>query len=83
MQVLYANSGPTYWEGTMAGEILAVDKETPIKVLEEQLLFEVEEESDDNTIAAQVTATYTFKNPPVKRHAQCRWHSPLLESLKA
>lgn len=61
--IAYANSAPTYWIGFPSTGMMAVDKNTPIRVLEENLLFDFTEEVD-NTYSpkAKVNATYEMEN---------------------
>lgn len=59
-----ANSGPTYWQGYPNSEILLIDKQSPIEVIREDLLFDFTgEDNNGHSIDGQVTAIYEMKNP--------------------
>ena len=62
----YANSGPTYWRGYPSYEILTIEENSPIKVLNEDLMFDFTKdeflEYNGYHMPAQVTAKYTMLN---------------------
>nr|WP_312578129.1 hypothetical protein [Sedimentibacter sp.] len=61
--VAYANSAPTYWTDYPSAGIMAVDKNTPIKVLKENLLFDFTDEQDNTySPSAKVSAGYEMEN---------------------
>ena len=64
---LYANSGPIYWNGYPSFEILAIEKNSPIIVDEEDLIFDFTREeyiSQNNySISGLTTVKYTMSNP--------------------
>ena len=37
---VYANSGPVYWQGYPAAEMMSVEPDTPITVESEELVFD-------------------------------------------
>jgi hypothetical protein len=62
--IVVANSGPTYWQGYPASEIMAISKNSPITVKNEDLIFDFsEDEESDYTTRGRVTATYKMANP--------------------
>ncbi len=59
-----ANSGPVYWQGYPASEVIALEKDSPIRVESENLLFDFSGENYNfYTPAAKVTAVYEMFNP--------------------
>lgn len=61
--IVYANSAPTYWTDFPSTGIIAVDENTPIRVLKEDLLFDFTVENDRSySPSAKVTATYEMEN---------------------
>lgn len=62
----YANSGPTYWEGYPTFELLSIEKNSPIVVENEDLVFDFSKkeylERADHSISGLVTATYQMSN---------------------
>lgn len=61
--VVTANSGPTYWQGTSGAELLSIDEDTPIEVIEENLVFDFREIADEGyTISSWITASYEMHN---------------------
>ncbi|MCT8137768.1 hypothetical protein H1D32_08360 [Anaerobacillus sp. CMMVII] len=61
---VFANSGPAYWEGYPSSEIMVIDKNSPIKVENEVLVFDFSESDNySHTINGKVTATYEMANP--------------------
>jgi len=63
-QPVLANSGPTFWQGYPAFEVLAIDENCPIGVEEEKLVFDLRGDNrGDYTIGGQVTASYQMVNP--------------------
>lgn len=62
--VVWANSGPTYWQGYPSSEVLTVDQDCPIGVIGEKLFFDFSDDSiRDYTIWGKVTAAYRMVNP--------------------
>lgn len=60
---VYANSAPVYWEVSPSSSMMAVEKNTPITVLKEQLVFDFRENlPGDFSIRGRVHAEYTMKN---------------------
>ena len=62
----HANSGPTYWSADPSMETLTIDKDSPIKILKEELVFDFSDEFIDrghNSISGLVTANYKMNNP--------------------
>ncbi|NLY50880.1 MAG: hypothetical protein GX062_07760 [Firmicutes bacterium] len=59
-----ANAGPSYWHGYPSYEVLAVDKDCPLQVKSERLLFDLSADSRSSyTVQGQVTAAYRMLNP--------------------
>lgn len=59
-----ANSGPVFWEGFPGAETMAVDKDCPISVTNEQLTFDLSEGTQNSyAVHGQVTARYEMRNP--------------------
>lgn len=60
---VYANSGPSYWEGKQSSEILTIDDNSPIYVESEDLIFDFTDEDYNNySLSAKVTAKYMMSN---------------------
>ncbi|MBE6789110.1 MAG: hypothetical protein E7539_05520 [Ruminococcaceae bacterium] len=67
----FANSGQTSWQGSSNAGTVIFDKDCPIEVEKEKLVFDIPEfpstyyESSEDFLdySASVTAQYTFKNP--------------------
>lgn len=70
--VAFANSGPVYWQGYPASDIMSIEKDSPIKVKGENLVFDFSDcENSDFTISGKVTAAYEMLNPTnVKQSVQ-------------
>lgn len=67
---VHANSGPTYWSADPSMETLTIDKDSPIKILKEELVFDFSDEFMDrghNSISGLVTANYKMNNPTDER----------------
>ncbi|GEM_PF-3218943 len=61
--VVTGNSGPTSWQGTSGAELLSIDEDTPIEVIEENLVFDFREIVDEGyTISSWITASYEMHN---------------------
>lgn len=62
--LVFANSGPTYWQGYPSSNIMTVDKNSPIEIKNENLTFDFShEENDSYSVQADVTAEYNMFNP--------------------
>lgn len=65
--MIHANSGPSYWRGYPSLETLAVEKNSPIEVESEKLVFDFSKEEyinkGDYNLSGLVSATYTMTNP--------------------
>jgi len=62
--LVFANSGPVFWQGYPSSDIMTVDRNSPIEVKSENLIFDFSEESNDSySIQANVTAEYEMTNP--------------------
>ncbi|KAB3539098.1 hypothetical protein F8154_01005 [Alkaliphilus pronyensis] len=60
----FSNSGPVYWGGKSASDILLVDSNSPITVTSENLTFDFSKNQiPDHTIHGEVTAEYVMVNP--------------------
>ena len=69
---IFANSGPTYWEGRPSSQILSIDQNTSITVEKEDLIFDFSVNDDPETrdlygegytLGGKVTASYQMQNP--------------------
>ena len=80
-QIAYANSGPTYWKGYPSSEVLAVDRNCPIKVESEKLSFDLSDDNGyDNTIWGKVQASYEMVNP-TNQETSVKMAFPFVSSL--
>ncbi len=62
--IVFANSGPVYWQGYPSSDIMTVDKNSPIEVRSENLVFDFSDETMDLfSVKAIVTAEYEMANP--------------------
>jgi hypothetical protein len=62
--VVFANSGPVFWQGYPSSEVMSIQENCPIKVESENLVFDFSDcEDDAHTISGKVTATYEMLNP--------------------
>lgn len=65
--MVYANSGPTYWEGYPSLEVLSIQENSPIVVEKEDLIFDFTKpelaKHDDYSKTGLVTAIYEMSNP--------------------
>lgn len=62
--LVFANSGPTYWQGYPSSDIMTVDKNSPIEVKSENLTFDfTDDDMDLYSVEANVTAEYEMTNP--------------------
>jgi len=62
--LVFANSGPVYWQGYPAYEIMTVDRNSPIEVKNENLTFDFSDGNNDSySVTANVTAEYEMTNP--------------------
>lgn len=63
---IYANSGPTTWRGYPSSEILAVDENSPIEVVNEDLIFDFTKDENikhaSYSLSGGVTAKYIMTN---------------------
>lgn len=63
--LVFANSGPTYWQGYPSSDIMTIDKNSPIEVKSENLTFDFSENTNDSySVTGKVTAEYELANPP-------------------
>lgn len=69
---VFANSGPTHWEGQPSSQILSIDQDTPITVEKEDLIFDFSVNDNPETwdlygegytLGGKVTASYQMCNP--------------------
>ncbi|MGJ0848571.1 hypothetical protein ACR77J_18025 [Tissierella praeacuta] len=62
----YANSGLTYWEGYLSSKILSIEENSLIVVENEDLIFDFSKEEylerGDHSMSGLVTATYRMSN---------------------
>ncbi len=77
-----ANSGPVFWQGYPSSEMMAVDKNSPIVVKNEDLVFDFSghEEGSHYTISGEVTATYEMLNPTDEKQS-VQMAFPYIEAL--
>lgn len=62
--MVFANSGPVFWQGYPSSDIMSIDTNSPITVKNENLVFDFSDHDDsDYTISGKVTATYEMVNP--------------------
>lgn len=62
-----ANSGPVYWQGYPSSEVMVIQKDSPLIVKKEELLFDFSDTDDSYyTISGKVTAAYDMINPTDK-----------------
>ncbi|SDK66679.1 hypothetical protein [Natronincola ferrireducens] len=62
--MVFANSGPVFWQGYPASDSMAIQENTPIMVRNENLIFDFSDNSESfHTIIGRVTAAYTMVNP--------------------
>lgn len=62
--LVFANSGPVYWQGYPSSDIMTVDKNSPIEVKSENLTFDFSDGNNDSySVTANVTAEYEMTNP--------------------
>lgn len=45
--LVFANSGPVYWQGYPSSDIMTVQKNSPIQVKSERLTFDFSDEEQD------------------------------------
>ncbi|MCR3922025.1 MAG: hypothetical protein NUK65_05840 [Firmicutes bacterium] len=62
--LVFANSGPVYWQGYPSSDVMSIEKNSPIEVKKEDLSFDFSQ-SDNSfySLRGEVTATYTMVNP--------------------
>lgn len=66
-KTVIANSGPIFWEGYPAYEVLAVVENCPIEVESEKLFFDLSSNTSNSyTFEGSVTAAYEMINPTNK-----------------
>lgn len=62
--MVFANSGPVFWQGYPSSDIMSIDAASPITVKNENLLFDFSDDTGSgSTISGKVTATYSMANP--------------------
>ncbi|HYE84698.1 MAG TPA: hypothetical protein VEG39_21355 [Clostridia bacterium] len=62
--MVFANSGPAFWQGYPASEVMSIEENSPISVKSEKLVFDFSNCDDpDFTISGKVMATYEMVNP--------------------
>lgn len=67
--LVFANSAPTYWQGYPSSDIMTIDKNSPIEVKSENLIFDFSEgDNDSYSVQANVTAEYEMTNPTNEIH---------------
>lgn len=64
-----ANSGPVYWEGYPSSNVLVIEENSPIRVEEENLIFDFSQNEEGyHTLSGRVTATYKMLNPTTEKY---------------
>ena len=62
--LVFANSGPVFWQGYPSSDIMTVDRNSPIEVKSENLIFDFSDENNNSySVQANVTAQYEMTNP--------------------
>lgn len=62
--MVFANSGPVFWQGYPSSNIMSIDGNSPIAVKSENLVFDFSDyEGDKFTISGNITADYEMENP--------------------
>jgi len=68
--IVFANSGPVYWQGYPSSDIMTIDKNSPIEVKGENLSFDFSDENNDSySVIANVTAEYEMTNSNNEAHS--------------
>jgi len=68
--IAFANSGPVFWQGYPASDIMSIEKDSPIKVKSENLVFDFSDCEDSYfTVSGKVTAAYKMLNPTNERQS--------------
>jgi hypothetical protein len=84
VNLVYANSGPIYWEGHPSLEILSIEENSPIIVENEDLIFDFSKdeylEQGDHSISGLVTATYRMSNQ-TNNNQTVQMAFPIISSL--
>lgn len=82
--IVYANSGPTYWRGYPSLEVLSIDKNSPIEIENEKLIFDFSKEEyinkGDYSLSGLVTAIYKMKSP-INNKEKVQMAFPFISSL--
>jgi len=61
--LVFANSGPVYWQGYPSSDIMTIDRNSPIEVKSENLIFDFSDGNNDSySVQANVTAEYEMTN---------------------
>jgi hypothetical protein len=62
--MIFANSGPVFWQGYPSSDIMSIKADSPITVKSEKLVFDFSNyDESDYTISGKVTAAYSMANP--------------------
>jgi hypothetical protein len=62
--IIFANSGPVFWQGYPASDIMSIKANSPITVKNEKLVFDFSNyDESDYTISGKVRAAYSMANP--------------------
>ena len=62
--MVFANSGPVFWQGYPSSDIMSIEADSPITVKNENLVFDFSDYNDsDYTVSGKVMATYEMVNP--------------------
>ncbi|HZK24549.1 MAG TPA: hypothetical protein VFC74_04100 [Oscillospiraceae bacterium] len=67
---VFANSGPVYWQGYPAAEMMSIATDTPLTVESEELVFDFSQKHTSSyALEGKVTATYQMSNPTSEQQA--------------
>jgi len=68
--VLFANSGPVFWQGYPSSEVMSVAEGSPIRVESENLTFDFSgSEAAGYSVDGKVTAVYEMVNPTAEQQS--------------
>lgn len=79
-----ANSGPVYWKWYPSSDILTVDKDSPIEVTNENLIFDFSDDEEfrsHHSYECKVTAEYEMVNP-TNENLSIKMAFPFIESIR-
>jgi hypothetical protein len=81
--MVFANSGPVFWQGYPSSDVMSIDVDSPISVKSENLVFDFSDDNSfDYSIAGKVTATYEMVNP-TEESQSVQMAFPFVEALNS